>query len=280
MLAIALALVCACAYGSSDYLAGVTARRAHYAWVGVFAQGVAVVVVLVAALLVGGRVTSGVVGWGVLSGLGAGVGSVALYRGFARGQMSVAGPISGAGSAAIPAAAGLLLGERPSALTMAGVLLALPAVWLIASAGDFRSGQLVEGALDGLLAGVGFGVLFLALAQADGGSGLWPTVFGQLTAFLAIAVFAVIAARARVTDMLARRPMLGAAVAGTLGSVATVAYLLAAREGLLVVVAVLAALYPGVTVLLARVLLRERSTRRQLVGLVLAALAVVAITAG
>ncbi|MQA03000.1 MAG: EamA family transporter [Streptosporangiales bacterium] len=279
-MAIALALVCACAYGSSDFLAGVISRRAHYAWVGLFAQGTAAVLVLVAALLVGGDLSASAVGWGALSGVGGGVGSVALYRGFARGQMSVAGPISGAGSAAIPAAAGLLLGERPSAVTLVGVALALPAVWLIASAGDFRSGQLVEGSVDGLLAGGGFGLLFLALSRADADSGLWPTVFGQLVALLAIAVFLAVAVRGATAGLRSRATVLGAAAAGTLGGLATVAFLLASRQGLLVVVSVLAALYPGVTVLLARVLLRERSTRRQLAGLVLAAVAVTVITVG
>lgn len=280
MLGIAFALLCAFSYGAGDFVAGLMSRRMHYARVGALAQGAGLVAVCVAVPLFGGEPSADALGWGAASGLGSGVGSVALYRGFARGRMSVVGPLSGAGSAAIPVVAGLLLGDRPSPLTLAGVVLVVPAIWLISSAGRIGRGGLVEGAVEGILAGAGFGTLFLALAQAGEDGGLWPVLAGHVVSFAIIAGFAVLSARGAARPDRPWHTGLCAVGAGVLGATATVTYLLSTRYGLLVVVSVLAALYPGVTVLLARYLLREHSTRVQVVGLVVAALAVVAITVG
>src|SRR6202035_829329 len=102
--------------------------------------------------------------WGLVSGLGGGVGTLVLYRGLARGQMSVVGPVSAVGAAVVPVAVGLALGERPSLLTAAGVLVALPAIVLVAASGSVR-GRLAAGLSDGLVAGLAFGILFVGLAQ-------------------------------------------------------------------------------------------------------------------
>lgn len=281
-MAVGLALLCALAYGASDFVAGLTSRRMHYARVGLLAQTAATVAVWAAVPLAGGAITTRALVWGALSGIGGGVGTVALYRGLARGQMAVAGPVSAAGAAVVPVVAGLLFGERPSAVTLAGVVLVVPGIWLISSgpAGGERRGGLVEGAVDGLVAGLGFGLLFLGLGRAGHGSGVWPTAFGQVTSLAVLVVFAA-AVRGRVRGPSGTRPQrLAALGSGVLGAVATVTYLVSARFGLLVVVAVLASLYPGVTVLLARVVLHERMHRWQLAGLAVAAVGIVAITVG
>lgn len=281
MIAIGLALLCAVAYGSSDFFAGLASRRMHYARVGALTQAVAAGAVWLAVPFTGGTPTEQALVWGAVSGVGSGAGSVALYRGFSRGRMNVVGPLSGAGAAALPVCAGLLFGERPSALTLAGVVLVVPAIWLISTSGNGGAGRggMVEGAVDGLVAGAGFGLLFVALSRAGHDTGLWPTAVGQLVSSAFLVAFVLAAAR-QVPVAGTPRQRGTAAVAGVLGAVATVAYLLAARAGLLVVVSVLAALYPAVTVLLARVVLHERNTRWQLVGLGVAAAGVVAITVG
>ena len=277
------------------------------------AQVAALVSTLAAAAAVGGHLTAEGVGWGALSGLGSGVGSLALYRGLGRGQMSVVGPLSGVGAALIPALAGLALGERPSAVTLVGVAVVLPAVYLIAR-GDASTGEKSpassggspprsrpaaagrlsgrrrsggpSGALDGVLAGVGFGAFFLALSRAGPGDGLWPSAAGTAAATVLILGFVLVrrrppvAASAEEPSAMTGTARLTALAAGVSAGAASALYLLATRQGLLVVVAVLAALYPAVTVLLARSVLRERSSRGQVAGLVMAAAAVVAITAG
>ncbi|MGI8697406.1 MAG: EamA family transporter [Mycobacteriales bacterium] len=301
MAAILLALGCAGMYGAADFFAGLASRRASYVWVALVVQATAAVILAVAAPFAGGQLSVAAALWGAFSGIGCGAGSVALYRGFARGQMAVAGPISAVGAAVIPVLAGLVLGERPSALTLAGVLLVFPAVWLIARAGpepgERRRGA-AAGAGDGVLAGAGFGMLFLGLGQAPDDSGLWATAATLVASLLVVAAMSAMSlrnARQGPRDVAAthQRPVAAAThrlpvgagriqalLAGIACAVAPVLYAFAARRGLLIVVAVLAALYPGVTVLLARLLLREMSSRSQLAGLALAAAGVVAITAG
>lgn len=285
MIAVGLALLCAITYGSSDFVAGITSRRMHYVRVGLLAQTAAAAATWAAVPMTGGTPTMRAVVWGAVAGVGGGVGTIALYRGLARGQMAVAGPVSAAGAAVVPVVAGLLFGERPSAVTLAGVVLVVPAILLISSGsssgeGTRRRGGLVEGAVDGLVAGIGFGLLFLGLGRAGHGSGLWPTAFAAVVS-LAVLVVSALAMRRRIQGPRATAAQRLAAVgSGLLGGAATVLYLVSARFGLLVVVAVLASLYPGITVLLARVILHERMSRWQLAGLGVAAVGIVAITVG
>lgn len=278
MTAIVLALLSAVGYGASDF--GMAARRGSYVHVAIVVQVVGAVAVLVALLFARGTFHTGALAWGAVSGLGAGLGTLALYRGLAQGQTAVAGPISGVGAAGLPVLVGLALGERPSALTLIGVGLALPAVWLVAGGGGDGLRSLAGGSVEGLLAGVGFGVLFLALAQAPPGTGLWPSAASVVVSATTVTLVGLVVSPQRAETTGDRHAWFGAAVAGILGAAGPVLFLLSSRHGLLVVVAVLAALYPAVTVLLARIVARERSGRGQIAGLILAAGAVIAITAG
>ncbi|PZS26694.1 MAG: hypothetical protein DLM59_17745 [Pseudonocardiales bacterium] len=276
------ALAAAFAYGTSDFLAGLLSRRASFLLVGAVAQLIAMTGTLVALPLTSPpSATTAALAWGTASGAGAALGTLTLYRGLATGQMAVAAPLSGVGAAALPAVAGFLLGERPSAVAVAGIVLALPAVWLVSSAdrGTRAAGQsrLAAGVVDGLLAGVGFAVLFVALDRAGDAAGLWPVAAGQVTS---AAVLCTAAAVRRVPLRPGLRLTGGAAAVGGLGAAAIVLFFLATHRGLLTFAAVLASLYPAVTVLLARVTLGERLRRLQTVGLALAATAVVLIVTG
>jgi uncharacterized membrane protein len=207
------------------------------------------------------------------SGLAGGVGTLVLYRGLARGQMSVVGPLSAVGAAVVPVAAGVALGERPSLLSVAGVLVALPAIVLVAASGSVR-GKLGEGLLDGLAAGLAFGILFIGLAQAGRNAGLWP-VASELTGTLLITLAIAVKTREplRIPLRTAGLPVL----VGASGMAATLAYFYATHFSMLAIAAVLVSLYPGATVLLARTLLHERFTPAQRAGLGLCALAIAAI---
>lgn len=261
----------------------------------------AFVIAVVAAPLVGGVVTPGPLAWGVLAGLGSGLGTLFLYRGLARARVAVVAPTSGVLAAAMPAGLALLLGERPTSVTVAGLVIALPAVWLISGGGGSRPDDgRPSGLLDGILAGLGFGLLFLALDQAGDSAGLWPLAAGQAAAFLLVVVVARKIARpltqpaatttaevaAAATDIEVKtqsrnRPWLLMALAtGVLASAATLLFYASTTIGLLTVAAVLTSLYPAGTILLARIVLDERITRRQGIGLAIAGCAVVLITLG
>lgn len=282
-MALLLALAAAVAYGTSDFVAGLLSRTASFLLVGALAQTIAVTGTLVALPFTSPPAphASGLA-WGAAAGAGAALGALALYRGLAAGQMAVAAPLSGVGAAALPAVAGFLLGERPSGVAVAGIVLALPAVWLVSATdrgtpGASGQSRVAAGVVDGLLAGVGFAVLFVALDRAGDDTGLWPVAAGQVTAV-------VIMCAAALLGRAALRPSLrligGAAAVGGLAASAIVLFFYATHAGLLTFAAVLSSLYPAVTVVLARLTLGERLRRLQTVGLALAATAVVLIVTG
>ena len=274
---ILLALAAAVLYGSSDFGGGLASRRLGSLRVSVVGSAAATVLTWATLILVGGPGPSlRAVAWGLASGLAGGAGTLVLYRGLARGQMSVVGPLSAVGAAVVPVAAGVALGERPSLLSVAGVLVALPAIVLVAASGSVRGklGAAPKGLLDGLAAGLAFGILFIGLAQAGRNAGLWP-VASEVTGTLLITLAIAVKTREplRIPLRAAGLPVL----VGASGMAATLAYFYATHFSMLAIAAVLVSLYPGVTVLLARTLLHERFTPAQRAGLGLCALAIAAI---
>jgi drug/metabolite transporter (DMT)-like permease len=269
-----LGLSAALAFGLCDFVAGIASRRLSFWWVTLASLCASVAVAWVTVAVRGeGAAAPRAVGWSVAAGVGAAVGASALYRGYGRGQMAVAGPLSAVGAAALPAVAGALLGDRLPALGFIGVVLALPAIWMMAGGGE-GAGSVRAGVPDGLLSGAGFALEFVGLERAGGGAGLLPVAISQTTAMV---LLALVVAAMRPPWRRSSRAFSLAVLAGLLSLVATAAYFGAADEGMLTVAAVLASVYPGVTVGLAAVFLRERPGRRQLVGLALGAVAVVLI---
>ena len=284
-MAIVLGLGSALAYGLSDFVGGFASRRAHYAIVALLSYiAGALTIVGVMALTGAPGPSPQALAWGAVSGLGASLGTLALYRGMARGRMGVVAPLSGLGTAALPVIVGVLLGDRPSAPAWLGIAAALPAIWLVSTSTseDGGSSRWSEGVVDGLLAGVGFAVLLVALDLAGGDSGYWPVLASEAAGLAVMAFFLVgILLRGRIPERRVTPDVVGwSAASGVISAAAIVAFHLSTQEGLLSIVAVLTALYPAVTVALAATLLREPVTRRQLVGLGLAAIAVVLIVIG
>jgi drug/metabolite transporter (DMT)-like permease len=274
IMGILLALAAAVLYGSSDFGGGLASRRLGSLRVSAVGSGAATVLAWATLILVGGPGPSlRAVAWGLASGLAGGAGTLVLYRGLARGQMSVVGPLSAVGAAVVPVAAGVALGERPSLLSVAGVLVALPAIVLVAASGSVR-GKLGAGLLDGLAAGLAFGILFIGLAQAGQHAGLWPVASEQTGALL---ITLAVAVKTREPLRLPLRAAGLPVLVGASGMAATLAYFYATHFSMLAIAAVLVSLYPGVTVLLARTLLHERFTPAQRAGLGLCALAIAAI---
>ncbi|MEV6839612.1 EamA family transporter [Streptomyces sp. NPDC051133] len=265
-----LALLASLAYGTSDFAAGLGSRRLAAGPVtvavqafGLLAAGVGVV------LFPGAGPTPHALLWGAVSGLGSAVGTLALYRGLSLGAMRVTATCSAVLTAVIPAVVGLFLGDRLSPLAMTGIVIAVPAIALVSwQPRTDRHGR--AGLAHGVAAGAGFALLFIALDRAGTASGAWPLVPGQAAALLLVLPFAL-GVRPREADW--RPAVLPTVVAGLLAGIANLLFLAATGRGQLTVVAVLTALYPAVTVLLARVVLTERSSRLQTTGLIAAAAA-------
>jgi drug/metabolite transporter (DMT)-like permease len=273
-----LALLGAVLYGLSDFVGGLFSRRTSAWSMALVAALSGAVLVFTIALFVEGDPTGTHLLWGVVAGIGNGVGTAFLYRGLAAGRMGVVAPISAVGAALVPVAAGLAGGERPTTLVWLGILVAFPGIWLVSrepAAAD--EAHVAGGVLDGVLAGLGFGSLFAALGQIPDSAGLMPLALNQLVAAVAIVA---LAASLRAPWLPREKPALLGIVCGALGVAATVAFLVATQHGDLSVSAILASLYPAFTILLAATILKEHIHRAQAVGLVLCAAAVALVAGG
>lgn len=277
-LSLLLALASSFAYGSADFLGGVAARGAHVLRVVAIAAPASFLVELLLWPIFGAQFDQGAVAWGAASGVASAAVFPLLYRTLAIGPMSVLSPVTAVVSAALPVGVGLISGEQLSGLAVGGIALALVAVVVISGGPDERGARPSRHAL--LLAfgaGAAIALQLVCLHQAPGDSGIAPLIVGRAVSS-AIVLAAVVALHARLGD---RRPSVPAAAgAGALDSLANLSFLLAVREGELAVVAVITALYPAATVLLARALLAERIGATQLAGLGLAAVAVSLLALG
>jgi drug/metabolite transporter (DMT)-like permease len=278
-----LALASAVCYGLADFTGGLLARRASFVTVALAGQvgGLALSLAL-APVVAAGTPAAADLAWGALSGVGTGAGMLFLYRGIGRGAMSVVVPVSAVGGVALPVLVSVVfLGETPTALSSIGIAVSVPALWLVSQTRPHGTPAEAtapsKAALDGLIAGTGIALQYLALAQAAPRAGLWPVVAGRVAATLCILPLVLTARTPQRPD---RRGLLLAAGPGAIAATALIFYLAATREQLLVVAVVLSSLYPAIPVLLGITALRERLSWKQTLGLVGAAAAVGLLTIG
>lgn len=289
MTAVLLALLSALAYGIYDFIGGAAARRAS-AWSVSFVVLCAnALTFLVAAPWFPSLATGTDVLWGMAGGVGSGAGVSFLFRGLATGRMGVVAPMAAVGGAVLPAVAGFALGERLSIALLVGLMAGIPAIWLISAGGAHRDDPLDpvarprplrlfdRGVLDGFLAGAAFALAYVALDQIAPDAGLWPLFTMQAVSAVCVPLLAMTLG-ARVFPL--SRAALRAWYAGPIGAVACVAFFFATSHGMLTVAAVLASLNPAVTIVLAFVLLHERITHTQGMGLALAAVCVALVVIG
>jgi drug/metabolite transporter (DMT)-like permease len=282
-----LALLSAVVYGAGDFAGGLASRRLPPPAVVWRTNAIGLAGLLFVAPLFGAdevRAVDLVVG--AAAGLAGGVGILLLYRGLAVGTMSIVAPVTAVLAALVPVGVGLVEGERPAAVALAGIPLALVAIVLLSRDPD-KEGP-AEGMPPAVLAmalgaGLAFGVFFVFLDAAGDDAGMWPLVAGRVASVLMFSVIVGLVASARVgdRDAVRRDGMFRLLVlCGIADAAANALFLAATHVGLLSLVAVLGSLYPASTVLLATTLTHERLVRPQIVGVGLALTAVVAITAG
>ncbi len=279
-MSILLGLLAALAFGTGDFFAGQASHRLRPAIVTAGSQSVGLLTVIVAVVLFpGDGATAKAVIWGAIGGVGSGSGALALYYGMTVGRMSIVATLSGLVGAVIPVIVGLIGGDSIETASAIGIVIAIPAIGLVSwhPSTDEEAGQ--TGAIWGILAGIGFALLFVALDHAGTESGAWPLVGNQVASVLVTAPLAVltfVGGHALVT----RRGVLMTAGAGILIGLANICFLAATHTGELAIVVVLTALYPGVTAILARVFLAEHWNRWQKIGLITAFAAVILVSAG
>ena len=283
-----LALGSAVFYGAADFYGGLTARRANTIATVVVTQFVGLVLLLaVLPFLPAAVVSPRDWLWGIGAGLSGGVGVALLYRALAVGTMAVVAPVTAVCAAIIPVLFAFAMGERLRLLTIAGIALALVAIALVSQQpavpdpdGNRKPTRgLPPGLWLAILSGVAVGIFFLSLARTSSAAGMWPLIVARLTS---ITLFGLIAVTTGRTLRMSAPAATTAIAGGALDMVANALFMIAARVGPLSIVVTLASLYPAATVILARVVLGERLSVVQGLGIACALVAVVIIvgTAG
>ncbi len=279
-MAVLLGFFVAMAFGSGDFVGARASMRASTSAVLVVSQSVGVAGSLVAALVVGARVAPHDVVFGAAAGAATVVGLGLLYRGLATAAMGVVAPVTAVVGAAVPVGWGVARGERPSAWVFAGIVIAVGAGALIAREPGAGTERFAPGVVAAAAAGGALGSSLVLLSETSPASGMWPLFAARATGF-AVAVAGVAWFRTRRAIRFPRGHALAyALVAGTLDVTATSLLLLAVRKGLISVVAGVAALAPGFTVLLAWAVLREHLRVEQRIGIVAALVGLVLVATG
>ncbi len=266
------ALSAALMYGVADYCGGRASQVSKAAAVTFLGQSTALV--LLAALIIFGDtpiMSTNDWFWSCLAGAGGAIALVAFYQSMALGSMTVVAPISAIVGMCSPVVVGILQGERPAPIAYLGMLLAVVAVALVGDALDHHDLPTpMRAIVYAVISGLGFGVIFVCLAQTSQDAGLWPLLGQRLVSVPTVAVVGLFGAGRLTVD---RRVIALAMLSGVLDSAANGLYLLAIHGGLLSLVGVITALYPVSTVGLAITLDQEKLHKSQMVGLVLAAAA-------
>jgi len=297
----ALALASAIIWGGGDFSGGVAVKAAGGSMRSAFrvvllSHTVSLLILLAVSLFWGGARPSGAsMSWGLVAGLLAALSLTTFYVALSGGAMGAAAALSGLLAAAIPAAVSSVTEGLPGALRVAGFAVAGVAIWLVAAgaaptptdeteppqqheAEDRRAMALATAA------GIGFGLYFIAMKMAGRGGLLWPMTSVRVGSFATCAVLVLATLRGRALSAtqtsayLPRRAVLWALGPAFLDTGGNLLFMAATRMGRLDVASVLASLYPASTILLAAWMFHERPTRRQGIGMLVAAAAVVMIS--
>lgn len=257
------------AWGTSDFLGGYAARRANAFLLTAIAHASGLF--LMAALAVASHSpfpSRTAVAWALVAGLSGGGALAIFYRALAEGRMGLTAPVAAVLGAAIPTAFGMFREGLPKAAQVAGFVVAAAGIWLISRTEDDTH---PEGIGMAALSGIGFAGFYLCIKQAGDGSAFWIAATSKVSSFALTGMIVLIGRHAREID---QRGIAFGVLAGCLDIIGVVLFIHAIQFGRLDAAVVLSSLYPAVTVLLARFILREHFTRWKALGMVAALLAV------
>jgi drug/metabolite transporter (DMT)-like permease len=271
---IAAGVFSALSFGAGDFAGAFAARRAGALVVVAGAHLVGLVALLIGLAVLRPPVPDlGPALIGLSAGVAGAIGLAALYRGMSLGSMGIVTSLSGAGSLAIPLVAGALLGASIAPLQLVGVACAAGAAAAASGASRGEVGR--RALLLAAAAAVGFGTWYVLLdLAARGGDPLWALVFSRAMSATLAAGFAV--GRFDRT----RFPLFIVVAAGLFDVGGNALYVVAREMVPIGLAAALTGLYPIVTMILARFVLGERLTRLGQLGVALALLGIVLISAG
>jgi drug/metabolite transporter (DMT)-like permease len=268
-------LASALVWGTGDFVGGVAARRASLFKVVALSALAGLCLLIPAAVLARESLPSGeTILWSLAAGISGAIGIAALYQGLSTGAAATVAPTSAVVGAALPVLAGSLLQSLPSPTDLAGILLGLTGIWLVSSVSPHEQTSTRSGVTLGILAGAGFGGFFVLIAQVDAASLFTPLIFVKVAAL----VFGVVILAFQRQGFPSPRANPLALLSGILDTGGNLLFLLATRATSLAVAAVLASMYPAITVGLSVLVMHETVNRRQIAGVLLCVAAVAAIS--
>ncbi len=268
--AVGFGLAASLSWGTSDFNGGLGTRRAPIYGVTATSYTVGSILLIVIALISREPLPTGAdMLWGILAGISGMIGLTCLYSALATGRMGIAAPVSAVVGAVIPVLVSALVEGAPSLLQITGFGLAIIGVALISreQSETYRRG----GVGLALAAGAGFGMFFVLIDQINEDAIFWPLAGARVTSLSAVLVVAGFTRQSWLPTR-AALPMI--LLAGILDVSGNAFFLLAAQSGRLDAATVLSSLYPAVTVVLARMLLKEPIARMQGVGILAALVAI------
>ena len=267
-------------WGASDFAGGIASRRANAFVFTAFTHICALGLMFAVAAGLGGAFPDRAsIAWALLAGALGGFSLAIFYGALAAGQMGLTAPIAALLGAAIPTMVDMALEGAPSRWSIAGFGLAIFAIWLITrpepQGGNDNTGR-PKGVATAALAGVGFAGFYLCIHQASG-SPAWVAAISRVGSFAATAIAVAVVRPSLAMD----RSAVGLGVlAGFFDVTASALFIYASQHGRLDEAVVITSLYPAMTVLLARVFLKEHFSHWKLIGLLAALAAVPLISAG
>jgi drug/metabolite transporter (DMT)-like permease len=269
-------LASATSWGAGDFSGGLATKRAPVYTVAAVSKLASLATMLFFAWLRAEQIPSlHVLAWAGAAGVAGAVGLMALYQALAVGVMGIAAPVSAVIAATMPVVFAAFSEGPPTGVQFAGFGLALVAVWFISrppAPAIARSQRQPRGLRLAALAGIGFGGFYVFISQARAAAVFWPLAASQFITFVTViaVVCAVTLAQRRGVFELPIQVIPMMLLAGLLDAGGNAFFLLAEHAGRLDVAAVLASLYPASTVMLARLLLRERVSPPQAFGIIAA----------
>jgi drug/metabolite transporter (DMT)-like permease len=276
--AIALSLVASLAWGVSDFLGGQVSRRTPVLWVVAVSYLSGLILIAAAALIAGGSLPAEEAAIAVLGGISGAVAIALFYVAMAIGPVSIISPLVSMG-VVVPVAVGLIRGESPSGVQIAGLVAALCGIALAVREAEAPHSVSISTrslVLAGL-AGLGFGLFFVAIDSAASDNALWAATWARAGGTVAIGLALIVRPPRQGLTLVALPVLL---LIGCLDAAANTLIAVASSLGLLALVAVGGSLFPIVTVVLARVVLGERLARIQQLGVALALAGVLLIASG
>jgi drug/metabolite transporter (DMT)-like permease len=275
--AIFLGILSALSWGAGDFSGGLASRSTGPYRAVLYGEAVGLLLLFGAAVYVHEPATQ----WSSLllsaaGGLAGTFGLLILYYAMSRGQMSIVAPVSALFTALLPVAAGTVIDGVPSLAKLAGFIVALAAIWMVAQeAGEKSQLTRLSDLRLPLFSGLCFGLYFILIHQATQQTVLWPMIVSRSVGTLTVVIF-VLARRDSWRVSWPVWPFI--ALNGILDVGGNAFYILAGQIGRMDVAAVLSSLYPGATVLLAWLVLKERISRVQKLGIFAALIAIVLMT--